>query len=154
MRVNQRGFTLIELLVVIVVIGILVMVTLANYISMQDRARIGQVRESMHVVQLTAESFSTRNNGGYPASAAAVTADGALTFSAMLPGATMPINPFTQVPTNLDWTTVLLSVPVTDGAGGISFNITQSVAGGAWDRYDIVGEDNVGTPLAQVFKNY
>lgn len=154
MRGNQRGFTLIELMIVIVVIGILVMITLANYISMQDRARVAHVRESMHVVQLTAEAFSTRNNAAYPSNAAAVTADGGLTLAAMLPGGAMPVNPFTGVATNLDWTNVLMSPPTTDGAGGISFNIVQSVAGGAWDRYDIVGENDVGVPLAQVMRNY
>jgi prepilin-type N-terminal cleavage/methylation domain-containing protein len=154
MRQNQRGFTLIELMVVIVVIGILVMITLANYISMQDRARVGHVRESMHVVQLTVEAFSTRNNGAYPANAATVTADGGVTLAAMLPGGAMPLNPFTGVATNLDWTNVLLSPPTTDAAGGISLNVIQSVAGGAYDRYDIVGENEVGVALAQVYKNY
>src|SRR5262245_10679096 len=109
MRGNQRGFTLIELMIVIVVIGILVMITLANYISMQDRARVAHVRETMHVVQLSAEAFSTRNNGGYPSTAASVTADGGLTLAAMLPGAAMPVNPFTGAATNLDWTNVLMS---------------------------------------------
>jgi len=151
---NHRGFTLIELMVVIVVIGILVMISLANYIGMQDRARIAQVRETMHTVQLTTEAFSTRNNGIYPANAAATTADGGLTFALMLPGTGMPINPFTQAATVLDWTNVLGTPPATDPAGGISLNVVQTMPGGAWDRYDIVGENDVGVPLAQVLKNY
>jgi prepilin-type N-terminal cleavage/methylation domain-containing protein len=151
---NHRGFTLIELMIVIVIIGILVMISLANYISMQDRARIGQVRETMHVVQLTTEAFSTRNNGMYPANAAATTTDGGVTLAAMLPGSRMPINPFTQAATVLDWTNVLGTPPATDPAGGISLNVVQTVAGGAWDRYDIVGENDVGVPLAQILKNY
>jgi prepilin-type N-terminal cleavage/methylation domain-containing protein len=151
---NQRGFTLIELMVVVVVIGILVMITLANYIAMQDRARIGQVRESMHVVQLTTEAFSTRNNGMYPANAAATTADGAVTLGAMLPGGRMPLNPFTQATTVLDWTNALGTPPATDPAGGISLNVVQTTPGGAWDRYDIIGENDIGVPLAQILKNY
>jgi len=151
---NARGFTLIELMVVIVVIGILVMISLANYIAMQDRARIGQVRESMHVVQLTTEAFCTRNNGIYPASAAATTADGGANFATMLPGGQMPVNPFTSAPTALDWTNVLGTPPVTDAAGGISLNVAQSIAGGAYDQYDIVGENDVGVPLAQILRNY
>jgi type II secretion system protein G len=151
---SQRGFTLIELMVVIVVIGILVAITLANYIGMQDRARISQVRETMHVVQVTLEEFSTRNNGSYPANAAGTTADGGLTLSAMLPGAQMPLNPFTNAVTALDWTNVLLSPPSTDPAGGVSLNVTQTTAGGAYDRYDIVGENDIGVPLSVVLKNY
>jgi prepilin-type N-terminal cleavage/methylation domain-containing protein len=151
---SERGFTLIELMIVCVVMGILIMIAIVNYASMQNRARITQVRETMHIVQLAAEEFSTRNNGSYPQNAASTTADGGLTLNGLLPGGGLPENPFTVAPTNLDWTNALGSVPVTDAAGGVSFNVTQSVAGGTWDTYDIVGTSEVGAPLNGILKNY
>ena len=151
---NSKGFTLIELMVVIIVIGILVMITMANYIALQNRAKLAQVRETMHTVQLATETFSTKNNGAYPANAASITADGGVTLAGILPGARMPTNPFTQAATTLDWTNVLGTPPATDPAGGVSLNVTQSVAGGNYDQYDIVAENDIGVPLAQVLKNY
>lgn len=38
---NRRGFTLIELMIVIVIIGILSTIGIANFVSMQDKARYG-----------------------------------------------------------------------------------------------------------------
>ena len=154
MRNGERGFTLIELMIVVVVTGILVAIGLANYASMQDQARVSQVKSTMHIVQLATEEFATRNNGTYPSGPADTSVEGTFTLSGLLPGATMPDNPFTRAATTLDWTNASGSAPTSDPAGGISLNTTQSIAGAAFDQYDIVAADGVNTQLALVLSNY
>jgi hypothetical protein len=107
----------------------------------------------MHTVQVTVEDFATRNNGQYPDAAATTTADGGLTFAALLPGGAMPTNPFTTAATTLDWSNALGTVPATDAAGGVALNVIQTTAGGAFDAYDILGDDDTGTALSLVLTN-
>jgi len=151
---NQDGMTLIELMIVVVVIGILAAIGMANYANMQEQAKVAHVKSNMHSVQLAAEDFANRNNGNYPASGAATTAEGGLTLVALLPSGGMPENPFTIAPTTLDFTNVLGSPPATDPAGGVSLNTSQSVAGGIFDTYDIVGTNASNAPLALILSNY
>lgn len=151
---DQRGFTLIELMIVVVIVGILAAIGLANYSSMQSQARVAQVKSNMHMVQLAVEEFATRSNGAYPSNAAVVTSDGALTLAALLPGGTMPQNPFTSAATTLDFTNALGTVPVTDPAGGVSLNVDQTNPGGAFDRYDIVGANEMNVQLSVILSNY
>ena len=79
---RQSGFTLIELMIVVVVLGLLAALAIPNYQGMANRARVAEVKQNMFVFQLTVEDFSTRNNGEYPANAAATTAE--------FPSSTMP----------------------------------------------------------------
>jgi hypothetical protein len=81
-----------------------------------------------------------------------VTADGGLTFAALLPGGVMPNNPFTNAATTLDWSNALGTAPATDPAGGVALNVVQSV-GAAWDAYDILGTDDQGATLSLVLTN-
>ncbi len=151
---SDRGFTLIELMIVCVVIGILAAIGMANYSSMQSQARVAHVKQNMHIVQLAVEEFATRNDNVYPNNAAAVTSEGALTLQALLPGAAMPENPFTLAATTLDFTNALGTLPATDPAGGVSLNVAQSIIGGTWDTYDIVGANELNVQLALVLSNY
>jgi type IV pilus assembly protein PilA len=150
---RQRGFTLIELMIVVVVIGFLAVIAQPLFASMTNRAKVARVRANMKLVQMTAEDFSTRNGGIYPANAASTTLEGGKTFSALLPGATMPDNPFTGAATNLDWSNALGTAPATDPAGGVALNVAQSIVGGVFDTYEIIGTDDTGTTLATALTN-
>jgi prepilin-type N-terminal cleavage/methylation domain-containing protein len=150
---DGQGFTLIELMIVTVIIGILVSIAMPTYNNMTNRARVAQVKSTMHIVQVTVEDFASRNNGTYPQNAAVTTNDGALTLLALFPGASLPDNPFTAAATTLDWSNALGTVPATDPAGGVALNVVQSAVGGAYDTYEIIGADHVNVPLSLVLSN-
>jgi hypothetical protein len=121
---------------------------------MSSRARVAAVKRTMHVVQVTAEDFAARNDGQYPVNALAVTSEGSVRFDQVLPGGTMPENPFTGVPTVLDWSNALGTPPTTDPAGGVALNVASSAVAGAWDLYDVLGEDGQGALLPLVLKSH
>jgi len=141
---KQRGFTLIELMIVIVIIGLLAAIGVANYISMQNRAKVASVKHNMHVLHVATEDFSSRNNGIYPTNVASQTVEGNFTLIGLLPSGAPPTNPFTRAATGLNWGAAA-GTPYggADAAGGIQFN-TWSTSGGATDSYEIIGEDETG----------
>ena len=150
---NQQGFTLIELMIVVVIIGILAAIAIPNYNNLTQRARVAQVKSNMHTLQVACENFSTRNNGSYPANAASTTADGALMLVQLVPGGVYPLNPFTSLATLVDWSNVLGTLPVTEAQGGIAINIIQTGGVGAFDGYDILGEDDAGAQISLILTN-
>jgi len=150
---SNRGFTLIELMIVVIIIGILVAIALPLFNNMTSQARVAQVKSTMHTVQVAVEDFATRNDGIYPDNAAAITLEGNFVLQNLLPGGAMPLNPFTNVATQLDWSNALGTVPATDPAGGVALNVVQSVAGGAWDTYEIIGADQQNATLSLVISN-
>jgi prepilin-type N-terminal cleavage/methylation domain-containing protein len=110
------GFTLIELMIVIVIVGILAAIAIPNFIKMQDRAREGAVKGNMHTVQLAIEDFAVMNEGTYP-----IAADDAA-IQANHQGGAYPENPFSNVPSTLNWA----AVPATSGDMGMSPAATRS----------------------------
>jgi prepilin-type N-terminal cleavage/methylation domain-containing protein len=94
---QSAGFTLIELAIVIMVVGILVAITVPNYIKFANRAKDASVKQNMHVIQSGIEVFAVDNVGDYPLPADEVTIQG------LMPNGVFPVNPFTKAATLIVW---------------------------------------------------
>ena len=62
---TPSGFTLIELLLVIAIIGILATFSLANFLTVKQRARDAQRKSDLHQIQSALELYRT-DAGSYP----------------------------------------------------------------------------------------
>lgn len=96
-RSNTRGFTLIELMMVVVVIGIIVAITIPNYMKFTKRAKEAVVQENVHTIQLAMEAYCVDQLGLYPE--VADEAD----LLALMPLGQYPENPFTKAVTTIAW---------------------------------------------------
>ena len=84
-------------MIVVVVIGILAAIAIPNFVSLRHRAQEGSIKSNMHTVQLALEDFGLQNDSQYPTSASSQLPDGR-TLSQVLPTGTYPVNPFTKLP--------------------------------------------------------
>lgn len=73
---NYKGFTLIELMVVIVIIGILLAISVPNFITTKDRARNAEIKTNMHLFQIMAETYATDWAGLYASSSIDIKTEG------------------------------------------------------------------------------
>lgn len=62
---NGAGFTLVELLVVLAILGVLMIVSLANFRTSQQKARDAQRKSDLHQITNALEAYMT-DKGGYP----------------------------------------------------------------------------------------
>ena len=107
---NHSGFTLIELMIVVVVMGVLAAIAMANFLSMQTRAKEAGVKSNAHTLQLAAEDFSAQNDGTYAADFTTALPSGN-TLLDIIPGS--PVNPFDRT-----GTAFIDGPPVNDGEVG------------------------------------
>lgn len=63
---KSKGFTIIELMVVVVIIGILVAISIPNFITVRERATTAGVKTNMHTYQTLVEMYSVEWTGMYP----------------------------------------------------------------------------------------
>lgn len=128
---NKKGFTIIELMIVVVVLGVLAAIAIANFMSMQERAREASVKSNMHTTQLAVEDYNVSNVGNYPH-----TVNGFVTFLPHAQGTNQRgfVNPFTDiVEIPLDGDGTVLST------GQVSFMPIYESNGTMVEKYSIFG---------------
>jgi type IV pilus assembly protein PilA len=132
---SRKGFTVIELMIVVVILGVLLAITIPNYMRMQLQARDAGVKSNSHAVQVAAEDFAVKNGGVYPADLTDAGSTGETVIDG-LPQNQRLLNPFTRARTEpIDGAAVNKGEtgyePVVDGTGAnVGYVITGVGAGG------------------------
>jgi type II secretion system protein G len=104
MKRSQRGFTLIELLVVVAIIGIIVAISVANYMNAIEKARQRQTMSNMRSIATAVEIYLADFNGYPPAAAFALPS-----------GLSLPTTPIGVKLVSYIYPTYMNRVPLVDG---------------------------------------
>ena len=132
---KRKGFTVIELMIVVVILGVLLAITIPNYMRMQMQARDAGVKSNSHAVQVAAEDFAVKNGGVYPADLTDAGTTGETVLDG-LPQNQRLLNPFTRARTEpIDGAAVNKGEtgyePVVDGSGANVGYVITGVGAGA-----------------------
>jgi len=65
---NRKGFTLVEIMIVVAIIALLAAIAIPNLLSARMTANTAAAKANIRSLSTAAETFSTANNGTYPAS--------------------------------------------------------------------------------------
>jgi len=118
-------------MVVVVILGILALIGVSSFWSLQNRSKEARVQHNCHTVQLAAEDFAVQNLGIYASQTVSTTPSGD-TIIDLLPGGARLENPFSFI----------LDSPV-DGLAavqGVTGYVGQDLDGdGRPDSYSITG---------------
>lgn len=69
---NRKGFTLVEIMIVVAIIALLAAIAIPNLLSARRTANTAAAKANVRSLSTAAETYSTANNGGYPADVAAL----------------------------------------------------------------------------------
>jgi prepilin-type N-terminal cleavage/methylation domain-containing protein len=70
---NRKGFTLVEIMIVVAIIALLAAIAIPNLLSARMTANTAAAKANVRSLSTAAETYSTANNGSYPASVANLT---------------------------------------------------------------------------------